>query len=61
MIPVEAIFASDRGLVGEVATGSDWILFYVRWHSLEPPVYLIADLCYLGDSIHVGCSPLKQA
>lgn len=61
MIPVEAIFAFNREFVGEVTPGSDRILVYIRWHVFDLAVHIIANLCYPGDPIHLGCSTLKEA
>ena len=61
MVPVEAIFTTHRELIGEVASGSDGILFHVRWQTFSLSVHMIADLCYPGNSIHLRGSTLKKA
>lgn len=61
MVPVKAILTSDGEFIGEITPGGDGILVYVRWHTFNIPVHMVANLCYPGDSIHIWCSTLKKA
>ena len=60
VIPVEALFTSDRELVGKVPPRSDWILYFVRKQTFISAGQMLADLCYSGNFIHLCCSTLKE-